>query len=206
MFGVHLKYHLLFLFSVLSLTVEATKGGLSKDEQKKLLDEINKDRRDASGGTFREMTYDTELEKKAAELDCIRDDIVPLQWNSVAQDYWDETRRGHNPNLPLFDSRVEKIGCSKEIKCTEKIEKDEKSPEKFVGKEIVILGRCFISPNVNPNKIDKKLIPKGKKYGDVLGLKLSSDVKNMDAIEGVTSGTGNVFNFIILLAFPLLCL
>ncbi|KAF1763428.1 hypothetical protein GCK72_011694 [Caenorhabditis remanei] len=177
-----MKTSLLFgfiLLYILSVTLDAAKGGLSKDEQKKLMDEINKDRRKVSKA-FKDL---------AAEFKCDKKPPIWLQWNSVTQDFRKEADHDHDPNFELYDSRVVKIGCSKEVKCTEKLVKDPEIPEKLVGKEMVMLGGCFINPHdssTDPIQKNFTLVPKGKKYGDVLGIKLSS--------------SGRVFNLFVFIA------
>ncbi|KAF1763381.1 hypothetical protein GCK72_011647 [Caenorhabditis remanei] len=191
-----MKTSLLFgfiLLYALSVTVDAAKGGLSKDEQKKLLDEINEDRKRVNA-TFKPLTYDTELEKEAALFECDNDKKPPiwLQWNSVAHDFWKEVDHEDNPNFELYDSRVVKIGCSKETKCTQKLVKNPELPEKFVGKEMVMLGACVIKPiigSTDPIQKDFSLVPKGKKYGDVLGIEINS--------------SGRVFNLIVFITIIL---
>ncbi|EFP06157.1 hypothetical protein CRE_05874 [Caenorhabditis remanei] len=184
-----MKTSLLFgfiLLYALSVTVDAAKGGLSKDEQKKLLDEINKDRKKFNS-QFKDLTYDTELEKKAAEFNCKKRGLIWLQWNSVQEDVLNAGGPRYNPYAEFFSAKNEKIGCSKEIRCSEIMDKE--LGEKFNGKEMVRLGGCVVDPHDHQlfeNKIDKSLIPKGGKYGDLLGIKMSS--------------SGKVFNLIVFIA------
>ncbi|EFP06148.1 hypothetical protein CRE_05870 [Caenorhabditis remanei] len=219
-----MKTSLLFgfiLLYVLSLTVEAVKGNFSKEEQKKLLDALNQDRKEVFK-TFNvsssDLIYGTGLEKEASELEC-DSGAVWLQYNSVAHDFWNEVygvKGGMAPRVRFFDLRAFEIGCSKESKCSKTIEKEYMGriiPEKFVGKEMVMLGGCIIAlkegnDHSRPvNEIfESPAIPNASKYGDLLGLKLSSVVKNTDAIEGVTSGSGNLFNFIVFIGFSLFCI
>ncbi|KAF1763382.1 hypothetical protein GCK72_011648 [Caenorhabditis remanei] len=202
-----MKTSLLFGFILVyafSVTVEATKGGLSKDEQKKLLDALNKDRVRAqtasSGIVFQHLTYDLELEKKAAAYDCKPGGssssgvaLSALQWNSVGDEIYEEVYKGtKEPSLGLFDWRQTKIGCSKEVTCRIKIKEGDGLPAKFVGKEIVIVGGCILGPlTTDVSEEDKRVaselgLPKASKYGDLLGIKMSS--------------SGRVFNLIVFLA------
>ncbi|KAF1763378.1 hypothetical protein GCK72_011644 [Caenorhabditis remanei] len=173
-----------------ALFVTAIKGGLSEDEQKKLLDALNKDRlraQQASNGiTFEHLTYDLELEKKAAAFDCKPESyssgvsIIALQWNSVGDEIYKEIHQGTVPNLGLYDWRQTKIGCSKEVTCRAKIEEGPKVPSKLIGKEFVTVGGCILGPlttdvtEEDKQKASKLGIPKATKYGDLLGIKISS--------------------------------
>ncbi|EFP06155.1 hypothetical protein CRE_05873 [Caenorhabditis remanei] len=182
-----MKTSLLFgfiLFHALSVTIDAVKGGLSKDEQKKLVDEINKDRKKFNGN-FKDLTYDTELEKEITEALCKKNYLIWLQWNSVHQDVFN-SGGDSSPYVQFFDARVEKIGCSKEIRCSSTVGGGPKIPKELVGKEVISLGGCVLRPDLAPNKIDESLIPKGSKYGDLLGIMMSS--------------SGRVFNLIVFLA------
>ncbi|EFP06106.1 hypothetical protein CRE_05869 [Caenorhabditis remanei] len=193
LFGVILLY---------ALSVTATKGGLSKDEQKKLLDALHKDRvraQTANSIVFQHLTYDLELEKKAAAYDCKPPSssssgvtITALQWNSVGDEIYEEINKGTIPSLGLFDWRQTKIGCSKEVTCRITIKEEDGLPAKLIGKELVFVGGCYLGPlTTDVSDEDKRVasklgLPKASKYGDLLGIKISS--------------SGRVFNLIVFLA------
>ncbi|EFP06101.1 hypothetical protein CRE_05872 [Caenorhabditis remanei] len=196
-----------------ALFVTATKGGLSKDEQKKLLDALNKDRLRAQQASksigFERLTYDLELEKKAAAFDCKPESyssgvaMTALQWDSVGDELYEEVYKGIVFNVGLFDWRQTKIGCSKEITCTVKIAEGPEVPANLIGKEFVTVGGCILGPLTTDmfegeKRAASKLgIPKATKYGDLLGIKISS---GEEAKTGTLTSSGNSFGIVSFLA------
>ncbi|EGT54709.1 hypothetical protein CAEBREN_14912 [Caenorhabditis brenneri] len=136
----------IFLTSFLFIETHGSrvKRGLSADEQKKFLDELNKDRKRVAqeeGIKYVPMEYDVSLEKEIVSgKSCWEytglEGTLPLGINDVAE----EIRKtlidgGLDGDIYqyYFHPSYKKIGCSKEAKCTQLVNKE---PKEFAGKTI----------------------------------------------------------------------
>ncbi|EGT54754.1 hypothetical protein CAEBREN_21989 [Caenorhabditis brenneri] len=205
------------------------KRGLSADEQKKFLEELNKDRKkiaDEVGFKFVPMKYDANLEKEIVSgKECTKyRQELPLRINDV-----DEERRrifmngGTEGDIydAYFRPNYDKIGCSKEAKCTEVLKKEHDVPD-LEGKTIEYYGLCTLRRNgveiseAQSKKMKKANTPSPNKYGDILGISGGNQGSGMDGTDekqgsGVEmsgkdgaggeqgSGAGSVFSLTIAL-------
>ncbi|EGT54726.1 hypothetical protein CAEBREN_01452 [Caenorhabditis brenneri] len=158
------------------------KRGLSADEQKKLLDVLNKDRQE-NGEKLQHkmapMTYDLQLEKKADSIDCDSKEgvDVPLQFNSVGQEVYESGEEGSSIAGPLFWPSATKIGCSKTKKCSWTIPEELAQKihrEKLAGKTISSQGLCVTDAKIDDEvklfNLSRKGLPHPSKYGDLIGV------------------------------------
>ncbi|CAL2036298.1 unnamed protein product [Caenorhabditis brenneri] len=187
----------ILLISFIFIGAHATrvKRGLNADEQKKFLDELNKDRNRVAkeeGFRFVPMEYDASLEKKIVPgKTCFeKKALLPLRINDVAEQYR-KNFVGGGPDeffLTYFLPMHRKIGCSKEAKCTEVLKKNDDAPQKFIGKTIEYSGMCTFGESDKRYdqiiRLKKAKTPSPNKYGDILGIH-------------ATSGTGSVFSLTI---------
>ncbi|CAL2035865.1 unnamed protein product [Caenorhabditis brenneri] len=173
------------------------KPGLSADEQKKFLEELNKDRKRVAqeeGLEFVTMEYDASLEKEiVSSNNCwVTKSMLPLRINDVGEEIRNLRMSTHEGDIyqryfhPIYD----KIGCSKEAKCTELLvnKKEEEVTPNLVGKTVEYHGLCVVGRS-DPDGKTKYLLKKAKtpspnKYADILGIPTG---KQESTIEG--SGT-----------------
>ncbi|CAL2036296.1 unnamed protein product [Caenorhabditis brenneri] len=170
----------ILLISFIFIGAHATrvKRGLSADEQKKFLDELNKDRKrvaDEEGFTFVPMEYDVSLEKKIVPgKKCFEDkNLLPLQYNDVAEQLRKQLMRpgiggGSEGDIYqlYFHPNLEKIGCSKEAKCTHVLKKSDDIPQELDGKTVEYHGLCAHGKSdskANSKKLTKAKIPSPNK-------------------------------------------
>ncbi|EGT54732.1 hypothetical protein CAEBREN_01852 [Caenorhabditis brenneri] len=160
------------------------KRGLSADEQKKFLDELNKDRQEIAkkmGYSTEPMKYSLKLERVAESLKCElaypgsgQAELIALQFNDVAGELYKYIREnGADSIVPFFYPYAE-IGCSKTYKCSKKFTKEELGPEaaRFAGKEAIVHGACVVhaSSIISREKFMGQGLPRPPKYGDLLGV------------------------------------
>ncbi|CAL2035866.1 unnamed protein product [Caenorhabditis brenneri] len=186
----------IFLASLIFIEAHGSrvKRGLTADEQKKFLDELNKDRNRVAkeeGIDYVPAKYDASLEKKIVPgKTCFeyRQHLLPLQYNDVA-----EQLRKHymayegDDYQSYFHPNSNRIACSKEFKCTQVLMKHNDIPLELQGKTIEYHGVCVQgsnNPEAKPIKLTKAKTPSPNKYGDILGIP-------------ALSGTGSVFSIII---------
>ncbi|CAL2035860.1 unnamed protein product [Caenorhabditis brenneri] len=190
------------------------KRGLSADEQKKLLDVLNKDRQDVgkrAGVSMNIVQYDVALEKKTDSAQCGKNESgvfsVPLQLGSEAQQlYKILVNNGYSITSNLFWPTVTKIGCSKTKTCSVPFGEKQVATfgEKFRGKASTFQGACLIvgtQAELDDNillALNKIGLPHPSKYGDLLGVPKPMEENEVGTSATITS-SGNAFHIVLLL-------
>ncbi|EGT54723.1 hypothetical protein CAEBREN_19834 [Caenorhabditis brenneri] len=195
---------LLIVFISINAHGSRVKRGLSADEQKKFLEELNKDRKkiaDEVGFKFVPMKYNASHENEIVSgKECSKyRQQLPLRINDVAEEIRRHFINGGTEG-DIYDyffwSNVDKIGCSKEAKCTEVLEKHNETPLELQGKTIEYYGLCALRSNeaiveiseAQFRKLKKAKTPSPNKYGDILGIPRRNQGSGMDGTA--TQGSG----------------
>ncbi|EGT54724.1 hypothetical protein CAEBREN_13456 [Caenorhabditis brenneri] len=214
---------LLVIFLFIETHGSRVKRGLSADEQKKFLEELNKDRKRVAqeeGIDYVPVKYDASLEKEIVPgKRCFehRQYLLPLQYNDVAEQLRKHYMASEGDNYQYYFLKdLDRIGCSKEFKCTAVLEKHGDIPLELQGKTIEYHGVCVqgeSDPGAKSEKLKKAKTPSPNKYGDILGIPAISGTGRTDGKQGSEvegsgkdgaggeqrSGAGSVFSLTIFL-------
>ncbi|EFP00505.1 hypothetical protein CRE_21736 [Caenorhabditis remanei] len=178
------------IFTLLLLAFPASSQGtrvkrdLSPDVQKKLVDELNKDRQELGKKTkltFAPLKYNATLEKmidgfasknpcEAREDDELHYSFAILKVNDAGTKIIKETPRDKLFILDLFNPRQTSIACSKSLKCTFPYQIDPSIQIEF--SKVCILGPFGKNGRID-EEMNKKLVKAGtpsvSKYADIIG-------------------------------------
>ncbi|KAF1755724.1 hypothetical protein GCK72_012174 [Caenorhabditis remanei] len=178
------------IFTLLLLAFPASSHGtrvkrdLSPDVQKKLVDELNKDRQELGKKTkltFAPLKYNATLEKmidgfasknpcEAREDDTFHYSFAKLKVNDAGQKIIKENARSRLIHFAFFNPRQTSIACSKSLKCTFPYDSDPSIQIEFYG--ACILGPFGKNGNIDDEmykKFVKAGIPSVSKYADIIG-------------------------------------
>ncbi|EGT51015.1 hypothetical protein CAEBREN_31402 [Caenorhabditis brenneri] len=196
---------LICIFFCANRVFSKTEGGLSVEEQKKLLEMLNNDRREVSKKSqvsLDPLVYDDTLEKG---INCGAKegkDIYALMWNKLGDEL---QHMSDTPNLSIwgyFNPGHTTIGCSKKIVCTEEVK----------GKPQTFYGACRFGGVLGkpvPDEVKSAMEVNNWKYGELLKVENGRVDYQMEeesstaagagaGAENQGSGSGKIFGFISL--------